>query len=140
LLKHNIFVNNLANITPIPRAIWHNAQETLIFYTSQRQANSLKSEIIDAVDEIPVQTISVDSILKNFGCPNLISLTVNGAEVEAVHGMEVTLSQCQQMRLSIAGWYTRDGKRICDIITPSLKECDFQVAVGKLGGVFAWKE
>jgi hypothetical protein len=66
-------------------------------------------------------------------------MTINGAEVEALQGMKRILLSNKPMRLSIAGWYKRDGRRICDIIVPVLREAGFETAVGRLGGVLAWK-
>lgn len=84
--------------------------------------------------------MTVDRILEkyNYGKADIISMTINGAELEAVKGMKNTFKQNSQLRLSIAGWYRRDGVRICDLIYPILKEYGFHVFLGRKGGVLAW--
>ena len=68
-----------------------------------------------------------------------ISCTANGAEIEAVQGMAGVLSGEDSVRLSIAGWYRRDGQRIADILVPQLQELGLQVRVGIKGGVYVWE-
>lgn len=141
LLEYNVTANALKNIHIIPNAIWNVSGKTVTFYRSARQANALNSDMVPASRPIPVETITIDDILArlNIPCVDFISLTVNGAELEAVEGMKHTLTHCANLRLSIAGWYRRDGERIADIVAPNLKAAGFQVAIGKMGAVFAWK-
>ena len=141
LLELNVYCNRVKNVKIIPSAIWHSAGDTLIFHKTTRQANSLIPEIVDSSITIPVKTTSVDTILANYHRPiDMISLTVNGAEVEALMGMQETLSRCDTLRLSIAGWYQRAEGQIRNMITPMLKEKGFTLAVGQRGGILAWKE
>jgi len=139
LLEHNIRSNSLLNVRIIPKAIWNKENVTLELQKTSRQANSLITGIVDSTSTVPIQTTSVDAILKEVGCIDIISMTVNGAEVEAIEGAKKTLQQCEHIRLSIAGWYKRDGKRICDIISPVLQEMGLEVVVGQKGMVLAYK-
>jgi len=141
LLKHNISSNNLSNVTVMPKAIWNQANLVLDLSKSSRQANSLITNIVEPLNSSTVETTTVDEIVQMLDSRRVdfISLTVNGAELEAVKGMKETLTNCSHIRLSIAGWYKRDNKRICEIIYPLLREYGLQVAVGRKGGVLAWK-
>lgn len=141
LLEHNILCNSLSNVTIIPKAVWNREGGVLSLHKSGRQASSLIGDVVISHGVVRVQTTTVDVILKDvdWGCVDIISVTVNGAEVEAVEGMKDTLQRCKHIRLSIAGWYKRGDQRICDIILPILREYGLEVAVGRKGGVLAWK-
>ncbi len=141
LLEKNISCNNLSNISLVSKAVWNRSGEILNFSKKDRQANSLISDMIKTHNSVSVETTTVDEILRNTdeGTVDAISITVNGAEVEAVEGMEETIKRCRHIRLSIAGWYKRGGKRICEIISPKLRDYGLELAVGQMGGVLAWK-
>ena len=66
----------------------------------------------------------------------MISLTLNGAEVEALIGAEKTLTNLRP-RLRIAGWYQRDNEFICDICKRYLEKLNYFVYIGARRGVLA---
>ncbi|XOF34672.1 MAG: FkbM family methyltransferase [Candidatus Electrothrix sp. YB6] len=141
LLKRNVSVNSLSNVTLIQRAIWNQSNLALDMVKSTRQANSLISGIVDPNNTESVTTITTDDIINLIGLQriDLIGLTVNGAEVEAVEGMKKAINNAEKIRLCIAGWYRRDKKRIYEIISPILRQYGLKVKIGPNGGVFAWK-
>jgi FkbM family methyltransferase len=139
LLEQNIYSNSLSNVIIIPKAIWSKENITLKLHKTNRQANSLIKGIVETSDTAMVQTTTVDAIVKKYGCMNIINMTVNGAEPEALEGAKETLQQCKNIRFSITGWYKRDGKRICDIISPMLQQYGFKVIIGREGKVLAYK-
>lgn len=141
LLEHNVLCNNLSNVTIITKAVWNREGMELDLYKAGRQASSLTVDAVDPCNVVSVQTTTVDAMLKDIdeGCVDIISVTVNGAEVEAVEGMKDTLQRCEHVRLSIAGWYRRGDQRVCDVISPILRESGLEVAVGRSGGVLAWR-
>lgn len=141
LLRKNIECNRLSNVSVIPKAIW-DREDVLSFHKSERQANSLVPEgIISSRNAVSVETTTVDKIISDLGISevNILSLTLNGAEVEAIRGMKKLLVNSKSIRISLAGWYKRNGRMICDIVEPTLLQWGFNVAVGRMGGVIAWK-
>jgi FkbM family methyltransferase len=140
LLEQNVKANNLSNVRVIHKAV-SNFDGAASFYKTGRQANSLISEVVSSENEIQIPTTAIDSILKGVGMDSVdrISITINGAEVEAVQGMMSTAKQSKNIRISLAGWYKRDGRRIADIVSPLLQEYGLHVAIGREGGVLAWK-
>jgi|GEM_PF-2011555 len=141
LLEVNVEANNISNVTVMPAAVSdHDGFET--FYKTERQANSLISEVVDSDKSCKVKTITIDSILRktSLSSINRISLTINGAEVEAVEGMRSAVENSGLLRVSAAGWYKRNGQRISDLIAPKLRSYGLQVSVGRDGGVLAWKQ
>jgi len=140
LLELNVKTNNLANVTVVPAAVSdHEGYQT--FYKTERQANSLISDVVNSDKSYTVKTLTIDDILNNNSLPsaNRISLTINGAEVEAVDGMKATVENSDFLRISAAGWYKRNGQRISDILAPKLRAYGLDVVIGRAGGILAWK-
>jgi len=140
LLELNVKSNNLSNVSLVQKAV-SSVNGMASFYTTERQANSLISEVVHSGSAIQVPTVTIDGILEDFGMDSIdrVSITINGAEVEALRGMGSTLAASENLRLSIAGWYKYNGKRVCDIISPLLQGYGYRVLAGRKGGVLAWK-
>lgn len=140
LLECNILRNNLSNVTIIRKGVW-NKECISDFHKAGAQANSLIDGIVNSNEVLPIETTTIDAIIRKLdvGCIDIISITINGAEVEAVEGMKNVLTRSHKIRLSIAGWYKRGNQRVCDIIAPILRELGLKVVVGQKGGVLAWK-
>ena len=66
----------------------------------------------------------------------MISLTLNGAEVEALNGATRTISNLRP-RIRLAGWYQRNNEFICDVCKQYLEKLDYFVYIGKKKGVLA---
>ena len=142
ILEKNIKENTISNIQVVPKAVW-NSGGVMSLHRSYRQANSLVQDIITKTETntVQVQTDTIDNILDDLGITDvsLINLTINGAELEAMEGMSKTLETCSP-RLSIAGWYLRDGHPIWERAVSLLKEKGYETVKGNKGRVFAWKE
>lgn len=145
LLRWNIEANNLHNVTIVPKAMWK-SPGCLKFYRTAKQANSLIDDVLrrngssQTIQSTEMKTDTVDRILQQLRLTaGLVSITVNGAEVEVLEGMKNTLQSTNGVRLTIAGWYRRDGRKICEIVEPKLHELGFEVVIGRLGRVLAWK-
>ena len=67
---------------------------------------------------------------------SMLSLTLNGAEVEALEGASETISRFKP-RIRLAGWYKRDGKLICDLTKAQLESYGYKVYIGPRNGVCA---
>ena len=136
ILKKNIKFNNIINVDFIKGAIWSNDSKKMYLSTSGVQANSLISNIVEKnnaekISKETVECFSVDSIVNNNNLKkvDMISLTLNGAEVKALLGAELTLSKFRP-RLRLAGWYQRDNKFISDICKSYLENFNHHVYVG----------
>lgn len=68
---------------------------------------------------------------------SLVSLTINGAELEAIRGMRRTLN-LHRPKTVVAGWYKRDGVAICDLAARELDSLGYQSAIGSRGRLSAW--
>ncbi|MEM9118924.1 MAG: FkbM family methyltransferase [Cyanobacteria bacterium P01_F01_bin.56] len=141
ILRLNIFENEARNVNLVNKAVWSRSDETLHLYRSDRQANSLIKSVVDSITVEQVKTATVDEILDvhHNGKVDAVSITINGAEVEAIKGMQNTFQNNQHMRLIVAGWYMHQDKRICDVIYPILEAENFRIRIGRKGGVIAWR-
>ena len=136
-LKKNLTYNKVKNVTPINRAIW-NTQTELTFHTSYAQANSLVKEIHDWDGAYVVKTLTIDELVEQqkLNYVSMLSLTLNGAEIEALEGATETITRFKP-RIRLAGWYKRDGKLICDLTKAQLEHYGYKVFIGPRNGVCA---
>ncbi len=137
LLQRNLVENDVANVTAIHRAIW-NEETELELESDFAQANSLVSEVHKGNYTQKVRTISVDGAIAHFGLQKLdmLSLTLNGAEVEALEAAEHTLGDLRP-RIRLAGWYSRQDRKIWSITKEMLEPYGYRVFVGNRGNVMA---
>ena len=138
MFSRNIFENNISNVELVPKAIWSKCGYEPLFWNDS-QLNSLVGGIVAEDKSRLTETVSVDSIVEDLELRkvSLVSLTVNGAEIEAIHGMEKTLRDLRP-RLSIAGWYERSGQPIYQEVTNLLEANGYETRVGRLGRVYGW--
>jgi len=137
LLSHNIRSNNIKNIIPLHKAIW-NSKCTINLNTGNAQANSLINEISKWDSSELVEAISIDEVVAEMELTkvSMISLTLNGAEVEAIDGAKNTLKKYKP-RIRLAGWYSRGDKRIADILKPKLEQYGYETFIGPRGNFMA---
>jgi FkbM family methyltransferase len=136
-LSRNIFENDIGNVTPIHRAIWNEDIE-MELESEYAQANSLVSEVFHGTHTEKIRTITIDQIINKYGIKKLdmLSLTLNGAEVEALSVATEALNNLRP-RIRLAGWYSRDGRKISSITKEILKKYDYSVFIGKRDNVMA---
>jgi len=136
-LYRNILENNINNVTTIHRAVWDEDIE-MDLESEYAQSNSLVSEVVHGTYTEKVRTIAIDQIVEEYNLNklNMLSLTLNGAEVEALGGAKDTLSSLRP-RIRLAGWYSRDGVTISKITKNILERHNYRVFIGKYNNVMA---
>lgn len=138
VIREHIRRNELDQMEVRFNAIWKVAGETVHFHTTERQANAIDAEVIDG-DTIPVVTTSLAALIDEIGvAPNLVSLTVNGAEVEAIEGLQTMEASSLPERIIAPGWYLKENEPRWKLIAPMLEELGYKVAVTSGGCVFGW--
>ncbi|MDF1749147.1 MAG: FkbM family methyltransferase [Alphaproteobacteria bacterium] len=138
LLARNTLENGLDNVDVLHRAIWKHHGQTLSLATGEAQANTLRHDVFDGGNRQPVQTVTIDGLVTDFGFSrvDMLSFTVNGAEVEALEGARETLLN-HRPRVRLAGWYRRGGQTVADLCRPLLEQANYHVHVGPKLGVLA---
>ncbi len=137
LLARNMAHNGIDNVTVLHRAIWDSETE-LDLQSDFAQANSLVSEVHIGATVERVRTITIDTIVEAHGIRKLdmLSLTLNGAEVEAIKGAERCLRDLRP-RIRLAGWYSRGGQKISAITKDQLEALGYRVFIGPRNNVMA---
>ena len=137
LLVRNLTHNRVDGVTALHAAVWEREGE-LELETGYAQANSLVEEVHRGERRVPVATITVDGIIRRYGLTRLdmLSLTLNGAEVEALRAASYTLDTLRP-RIRLAGWYRRGGVPIWQITKEALERHRYRVFVGSRGNVMA---
>lgn len=138
VIREHIRRNELPQLDVRYNAIWKTAGERIEFHTTDRQANAIDAEVVDG-QTVTVETTSIPALMEELGAvPDLVSLTVNGAEVEAIEGLEGMSGAELPKRILAPGWYRKDGEFRWKWLVPSLEGLGYQVAVTKGGMVFGW--
>lgn len=137
LLQRNLKYNSITNVTAFNRALWH-SRGTLELEVGFAQANTLVSEVAKGERKQVVETVSVDELVEELKLPHvtMLSLTLNGAEVETLDGATKVLDTMRP-RVRLAGWYTRAGVPIWKITKEKLDRHGYEVFVGRRGNVMA---
>ena len=137
LLCRNRDHNKIGNLVAQNRALW-NARGTLDLEVGFAQANTLVAEVAKGERKQPVETINIDALVEELNLPRvtMLSLTLNGAEVETLDGAQKTLNEMRP-RIRLAGWYTRAGVPIWKITKEKLERHRYDVFVGPRGNVMA---
>jgi FkbM family methyltransferase len=137
LLSHNLQYNGISNVTARHNGVWREAG-TLNLETGFAQANSLVEEVHKGERQQIVDTISIDGIVaaENLDRVSMLSLTLNGAEVEAIEGARDTLTRLRP-RIRLAGWYSRGGEKIAQITKRQLEAYNYDVFIGPRGNTMA---
>ena len=140
LLERNLAYNKIGNVTALHRAVW-NEETELELETGFAQANTLIREIHKGQSTQKVRTVTIDQIIDAFGLAkvDMLSLTLNGAEVEALAGARRTLDELRP-RIRLAGWYARNGRPVHELVRPNLEAHRYRVCVGLRGNVMALPE
>ena len=137
-LTRNIFENNISNVIPLHRAVW-NCETVIDLKTGHAQGNSAFEDIALGQDIQKVRTITIDGLVKDQGLEkvDVISLTLNGAELEAIDGAYEVLSKYRP-RIRAAGWYLRDNEPIWVHLTRRLEPLNYMCFRGTRGGFLAF--
>lgn len=142
LLKRNVISNRSDVVVPVNAAVWSESGLKMSMASGGTQANSLIPDVVmDAVDnhkDRPVLTKTVDDIVNEQGLKSvdMISLTVNGAEPNALKGALSTIKK-HRPRIRFAGWYVRDGESVASLCKPFLEELGYHVLISHNNGVLA---
>ena len=133
--------NNIENVVTIRKAIWKTTQSVRLIRNGM-QANSLLPGILDpgAHKTETVEGETIDHLVDRLSLRKLdfVNMTLNGAEVEALEGMERTLVEFGP-RIRLAGWYKREAGAVWRLSRDKLGKHGYQVMVGKHGSLYAYR-
>ena len=137
LLERNIGGNGVGNVVAMHRAIWN--EETEMDLERRPGPGKFAGGEVHRGDHTQkVRTVTVDGLVREYGLDRLdmISLTVNGAELEALEGAAESL-EAFRPRLRIPGWYSRGGRPISELVARWLEPRGYRVWATPHGNVVA---
>ncbi len=140
ILSLNIEKNNTQNVSCLNYAASASDSDDVQFYIGEQQANSLISEIAPNTGTEITKGRTIESIINeaNFE-PNLIILTINGAELQALASSQSFLAKAKPLRIISPGWYNDGSGRIGQRIVRLLFSLGFEVAHTPGMHIFAYK-
>ena len=131
-LSRNVEANGLQNVSIVPKGVW-GSQGRLKLNISRKRSTGhsfyaeaqFGTEHTEEFKEVEVDT--VDNIIKQSGLGpvNFIKMDIEGAEVEAIKGMDEVLSG--DVKLAIEGYHIVAGQRTYRVVIPWLRKKGFQV-------------
>lgn len=132
LLRRNIEANELRNVVVIHKGVWGGKGKLRLNVSWNQTGHSFYRDDCygtrDATDFKEVEIDSIDNILRELGIKGVdfIKMDIEGAEVEALKGMNETLKD-NDVKLAIEVAHIVDGKTTDKIIIPDLKERGFEI-------------
>lgn len=138
IIVRNLAANHINNVTVLPYAIW-NKKGTSEFHLTDRQKNSLLADLLGdrgPIHSRSVPTNTIDNIVAELGIdyPELVIITINGAEIEALEGMSHLLDQ-HKSHLVVAAKYKRGEEPIYRSVVALLEENGYQLTLDHYGFV-----
>ena len=131
--------NSKDNWTLLNAAIWHTADEVVEISRTDRQANAIDRSVVKGGVTQQVKTTSIPALTEICGKSiDLLSLTVNGAELEAIEGMNALKKNELPKRVLTPGWYKKDGVVRADMIEPLLSDMGYVIARTPGNFIYAW--
>ncbi len=141
VIERQMKLNDFNNVSSQYAAIWHTAGDSITFHTSKRQLNAIDSNVVSGTVPVDVPTTSIPALTEQLGqAADLVSLTVNGAEIEAVEGLRKMMPESRPKRIVAPGWYPKDGHSRAEILKTLFDELGYHSFFTKgLLGV-AWQD
>ena len=139
ILNKNIQMNNISNVITVNKGIWSKSGNGML-YKIKNQGNSLVPEFLKNNDQDQIEIDTLDNILASYNINKIdfISMEINGAEIEALLGMEKILSQ-SRLRIVAAGLYEYNNELSFHKIVNILQKNNFKTFVGVQNRVFSLK-
>jgi FkbM family methyltransferase len=141
-LKRNIEENGLENVVVVPKGVWSRKDKLKLLISSRSsEGNSFGKDDFMGDKSTDVEVDSLDNILQELGINriNFIKMNIEGAEIEALKGMDETLRD-NNVNLAIEAAHFVNGKGAYEIVNPQLKNRGFEVRTRWKGLiVYGWK-
>jgi FkbM family methyltransferase len=124
-LRKNIELNKLKNVAIVPKGVWSKKGIMNLYLGPASGWHSLIFRR-DKFTQIEVDTLDHKLEGLNIAKVDFIKMDIEGAEIEALKGMEDTL-KTDKIRLAIEAFHKVKGKATAEIIAPSLKRKGFKI-------------
>ena len=99
LLKKNILVNRLKNVSIIEKAISSKTGDGKLYLSKGHSGDHRIYNTMNKRKYIPIQTITIDYLTKNEKQVDLIKMDIQGAEYLSIPGMSTTLKRFPNVKI-----------------------------------------
>ena len=125
VLHNNLRLNAAQNIQVVPQGLW-SGPATLAFSTrgSSSRVHDQGLNTISLIDlDSALEKIDVSRV-------NFIAMDIEGAEIEALKGMQQTLAANPQLKLAIASYHIVDGRPTHQALEEMFAQSGWQATTG----------
>lgn len=140
-VRYHLEMNKISNVTLYNNAIWHTAGEKIAINATSRQANAIAGDVITSGRKVDLITTSIAALTADLGrAADFASLTVNGAEVEALEKLDALPLDMRPRRMIMPGWYPSQGQPRAIVLRARLESLGYTVLVTSHHFVMAWRD
>lgn len=140
IAKFQLATNGLDHATVLNNAIWKESGSSISMNVTENQANAIAGDVVSSPKTIQLETTSIAELtVKLGGAADLVSLTVNGAEVEALDSLQTMSQDDLPKRMVMPGWYSKDDRPRSEVLRNKLIHYGYEVLVTKHEFVIAWR-
>jgi FkbM family methyltransferase len=138
LLKRNVEANALQNVVIVPEGIWSSKGKQKFYLSPETWGHSYLSQIAKSTEYNEIEMDTLDCVLSelNLNKVDFIKMDIEGAEIEALKGMEQTLTEDVNLTIET---HILDGKTTYKTVTQKLVEKGFRVRRKFITTLFASK-
>ncbi len=144
LLQKNIDRHGFGNVTILPYGLWNKTAD-IAFHMMGNSGSAVQSVGDGSHGDTHlanIKTLSPGDLFARIEViPDFIKMDIEGAEVEAVGALiPLFTAASKPMRMAIASYHMRDGRKTHEIITPMLLAAGFTVETGFPEHPTTWAE
>lgn len=127
VLRKNLELNGCNNVMVVEKGVWSRNDRLKLNISESPGCNSLvapKGKIIGSMD---IEVDTLDNILEQLGIDKvtLIKMDIEGAEIEALKGMDRIICKNNDMKVVVAAYHEVDGQPTHKTITPMMLQMGF---------------
>lgn len=126
-LEKNIRENELGNVAIVRKGVWNKKDRLKFFIRNETGSHGFLNPDWDSCGSLEVEVDTLDNILTELGVKKVdfIKMDIEGAEIEAYHGMTETLNN-NNSRAAIAAYHKVDGKQTYKAIVRLLNTNEYK--------------
>jgi len=127
-LERNIELNRCKNVRVVKKGVW-SKKDKLKFYLNERAG--VNSAVITSVGKVigtvEIEVDTLDNILEELEIDKvaLIKMDIEGAEIEALKGMDRIVNKNNDVKVVVASYHIVDGQPTHKTIIPMIEQIGF---------------
>ena len=128
-LERNIELNGCKNVTVVKKGLWSKKGKLKFYLNENMGTNSaiIPGKKVTGTTEIEVDTLDniLDELGIDIGKVVLMKMDIEGAEIEALKGMDRIVSKNNDVKVAVASYHIVDGQPTHKTIIPMMEQMGF---------------